>query len=421
MDSLISVIVPVYNVGKYLRRCVESITGQTKQELEIILVDDGSTDDCPGLCDYYAGRDVRVKVVHKGNGGLVSARKAGLEVASGEYIGYVDGDDWIERDFYETLYRYMEQYQADMVETGHFMDMGTGVKRMEGKLPCGRYCTEELVPVMLCDGDFNECRMQPYLWSKLFKRGLLEKCQMEADERLQCGEDMAVVYPYILGTGNVYIGEYAGYHYVQHQDSMTGMDNIGGWERDRLLIRYLKEAFERDANYSGSMLRQLNQYAKSMLLLRQPGFLDCFSGGGMLTPFGGVEGNQRVALYGAGRMGRSLYRYLELADRENAVMWGDREYALYGQFGMPVVSPEEIVGKQRRYDRLVIAVGSRKLAQGIRDFLEVKGMEKGKMAWLTEEFTSGGYDVLELLFPQATGQENAFAIDAEHLKKKQGT
>ena len=94
----ISVIIPVYNVSQYLHRCVDSVINQTYSDLEIILVDDGSPDDCPIICDEYSKKDARVKVIHKPNGGLSSARNAGLDIATGEYVGFVDSDDWIEED-----------------------------------------------------------------------------------------------------------------------------------------------------------------------------------------------------------------------------------------------------------------------------------------------------------------------------------
>ena len=103
-SGLISVIVPIYNTQKYLRRCVDSIIAQTYKNLEIILVDDGCSDGCPLICDEYARKDGRVKVVHKKNGGLSSARNAGLDAATGEYIGFVDSDDYISESMYESLY-----------------------------------------------------------------------------------------------------------------------------------------------------------------------------------------------------------------------------------------------------------------------------------------------------------------------------
>lgn len=113
---LITVIVPVYNVEKYLRRCVASIIGQTYQNLEVILVDDGSTDSSGSLCDELAIKDNRIKVIHKKNGGLSSARNCGMDVSTGEYIAFVDSDDWIVLDTYEYMLNLMDHYDADIVD-----------------------------------------------------------------------------------------------------------------------------------------------------------------------------------------------------------------------------------------------------------------------------------------------------------------
>lgn len=114
----ISVIVPVYKVEKYIHRCVESLLKQTYSNIEIVLVDDGSPDSCGGICDYFAEKDQRIKVIHKENGGLSSARNAGLKIASGEYIGFVDSDDWVETAMYEKMILFLESEQCDVVECG---------------------------------------------------------------------------------------------------------------------------------------------------------------------------------------------------------------------------------------------------------------------------------------------------------------
>ena len=116
MMDLISVIVPIYNVEPYLDRCVKSIVDQTYDHLEIILVDDGSPDNCPVLCDTWAERDRRIKVIHKTNGGLSDARNAGLAAASGGLICFIDSDDWIEPEFLSALYYAMEQTGAEIAE-----------------------------------------------------------------------------------------------------------------------------------------------------------------------------------------------------------------------------------------------------------------------------------------------------------------
>ena len=114
MDKLVSVIVPVYRAEKYLERCILSIVGQTFRNIEIILVDDGSTDSSGSICDEYAARDNRIRVIHKSNGGLSDARNAGLEICRGEYIGFVDSDDYIELDMYEVLYKFAIVHRLDV-------------------------------------------------------------------------------------------------------------------------------------------------------------------------------------------------------------------------------------------------------------------------------------------------------------------
>lgn len=117
-SSLLTVIVPVYKVEPYLRRCLDSIVNQTYKDLEIILVDDGSPDNCPVICDEYAAKDSRVKVIHQKNGGLSAARNAGLDIATGDYIAFVDSDDWIELDTYEVAIQKMNQERLDLVAFG---------------------------------------------------------------------------------------------------------------------------------------------------------------------------------------------------------------------------------------------------------------------------------------------------------------
>ena len=115
---MISIIVPVYNVESYLRKCLDSILAQTYRDLEILVVDDGSTDGSGAICDEYAGKDDRIKVFHTENKGLSCARNLGLDSANGDWIGFVDSDDWIELDMYEVLLRKAEKTGADVVECG---------------------------------------------------------------------------------------------------------------------------------------------------------------------------------------------------------------------------------------------------------------------------------------------------------------
>lgn len=122
----VSVIVPIYNVEKYLDRCMESLLNQTLKDIEIIMVDDGSPDNCPQMCDEYAKKDRRIKVVHKKNGGLSDARNAGLKVATGEYVAFVDSDDYQSLNTYEELYHQAESGDYDVVYGGAFWNKSNG-------------------------------------------------------------------------------------------------------------------------------------------------------------------------------------------------------------------------------------------------------------------------------------------------------
>jgi glycosyltransferase involved in cell wall biosynthesis len=171
MSDLISIIVPVYNMERYLGRCVSSIVNQTYEKLEIILVDDGSTDSSPQMCEDYAKKDDRIKVVHKENGGLSDARNAGLKIATGDYIGYVDSDDWIEPDMYERMVNACIDNNAEMALCRYFREyddktIDDGTDRVE---ILGR---DEILRIYITDKEgfmvYNS------VWSKLFKRELVE-------------------------------------------------------------------------------------------------------------------------------------------------------------------------------------------------------------------------------------------------------
>ena len=123
-SPILTIIIPVYNTEKYLKRCIDSVISQELQDIEIICIDDGSTDNSPVILDEYAKKDSRIKVIHKTNGGLVSVRKLGVAEAGGKYIGFVDSDDWIEPDMFESLFSITDEHDVDMVSSGYIMEGG---------------------------------------------------------------------------------------------------------------------------------------------------------------------------------------------------------------------------------------------------------------------------------------------------------
>lgn len=168
--ELISVIVPIYKVEAYLDKCVQSIVGQTYQDLEIILVDDGSPDNCGAMCDAWASKDSRIKVVHKENGGLSDARNAGLAIATGELISFIDSDDHIEPEFLRTLYDTLIGQDAQIAECAiHLVDEEGKILRSRGPSKCetiGKI--EALRRLVLEDGVYQT------VWNKLYRREVIE-------------------------------------------------------------------------------------------------------------------------------------------------------------------------------------------------------------------------------------------------------
>ena len=164
---MISVIVPVYNVEPYLRKCLDSIVAQTYTDLEILVIDDGSTDRCGAICDSYAERDPRIRVFYTENRGLSAARNLGLDHATGEYIGFVDSDDWIEPDMYEVLLKKAVQTDADIVTCRFFQEYRDRTEEFPG--PENEFATEgdEILRTYL----FNK-RICQDAWNNLYKAEL---------------------------------------------------------------------------------------------------------------------------------------------------------------------------------------------------------------------------------------------------------
>ena len=186
----VSVVVPIYNVEKYLRQCLDSIVNQTLKNIEVILVDDGSPDNCGKICDEYQARDSRIKVIHKKNGGLGSAYNAGIKAATGEYIGFVEPDDFIEPTMYEELYAYAKKLDADVVKCPYYeyWDKTDNTEEKIGlpawftntrNIPEDKTFSIEEYPILSCG--------HPAIWAALYKRTFLQEKQIKCLEAKGAG------------------------------------------------------------------------------------------------------------------------------------------------------------------------------------------------------------------------------------------
>ena len=219
-----SVIVPIYNVEKYLKRCIESVLSQTFKDFELILVDDGSLDGCGAICDEYGKRDEKIKVIHKQNGGLVSARQAGIQVATGDYVFHLDGDDAILPDALFCAYEIIEKYKPDIASFCYKPCVdGVVGDTVEDIVTEGLYnkdlMEQKLYPKLLSDENMKH--LFYFLWGKAIKRELATKYQLLVSTEISQGEDVSCVTPCFLEANTVYISKKPIYLYTVRNDSLT--------------------------------------------------------------------------------------------------------------------------------------------------------------------------------------------------------
>lgn len=215
MEELITIIIPIYQVEKYLRKCIDSVLSQTYKNLEIILVDDGSTDSSPEICEYYQKKDSRIKVIHKENGGLSDARNAGMKIATGKYIGFIDSDDYIKSDMYQVLYENIVKTNAD-ISICDFLaikESDANYNREERKQDINEYNTIEALRLLI------ENKIRSYAWNKLYKRELLEGIQFPKGKKM---EDLAVMYKIFEKAEKVVYTNKTEYYYLQRSSSILG-------------------------------------------------------------------------------------------------------------------------------------------------------------------------------------------------------
>lgn len=383
-NKLVSVVVPIYNVESYLPACVESILAQTYSNLEIILVDDGSTDGSAKICDSYAQKDKRVSVLHQKNQGAASARKNGIQAAQGEYICFSDADDVIDKD--------MVQHFVDGI--GH-CDMITGGCRtieLDGKernrmdnLPEGIYQTPEQMEevwanLVTAKGSFKDGFL-PFLFTKMYKTLLMREVIEDVDLTLVYAEDRDLLFRYILKCKSIRITHRPLYEYrirngsavlSPHPDMLRNMD---------ALYKSLTKAFEKHP-HKDDLMCQLQMFLVSRIHTI-PYWMEFHPEARMVRnlyqPHKDLRG-KKLVLYGAGAVGRDYYLQIESDKRCEIVLWADKKWKDYKRARYQIDSPEKI--KNVEFDYIVIAVKNKKTAEEIKEELVVAGIPENKILWI---------------------------------------
>lgn len=395
-NSLISIIVPIYRVESYLKECIESLLCQTLKEIEIILVDDGSDDKCPQICDDYAKVDNRIRVIHKKNGGLDSARKAGIAIAKGKYVGYVDGDDWVEPSMYEKMLEYAEQNQVAVVESGIIDSWDYRESKRHSYLPEGCYKFEkfqcEIEPYALYAGSFFQHGISPYLCTKIFLRDAIRKYQEIDDILNKIQDDTMVSLPCIVETQSLYISHECYYHYRVRTNS--GKRAVRQNEVKNFMEFY-PLMYKR---FQGSQLstlqdNQINYFSMYWLLMKAP-YVFRGQADKIFEPIRQLKPESRIVVYGAGSVGIHWMDFFSQVGL-NVVCWADKNYETLAST-YDICNPESICDYE--YDYVVIAILRETTLESARKDLLAIGIPKEKIVWINQMYI----DNPQLLLKKAT-------------------
>lgn len=249
MEPLISIIVPIYNVSKYLDRCMDTILNQTYKNLEIIMVDDESPDDCGKKCDEYAKKDERIVVIHKENAGLGMARNSGLEVAKGKYVGFIDSDDYVSIDMFQKLYKTLQKNNADTC-FGRYYDVDSEGNAREAREYYKRVLykkdqVKELILGMIgsLPGEPGDVEIGMSVWKSLYSMELIKEYNLRfPSEREFISEDIVFHMEYLQKAQCVAVCDNFGYYYCDNGASLTKSYKADRFEREKIL--YQKEINE---------------------------------------------------------------------------------------------------------------------------------------------------------------------------------
>lgn len=384
MNVLVSIIVPVYNVENYLKKCVNSLLEQTYSNIEIILVNDGSTDLSGNICDEYKEKDKRITVVHKNNGGQNSARREGIKIANGKYALFLDSDDWLEINAVHDLVLIAEDYDADIVTFGGFRECDShSFNIYDFALKEGLYYGSEIIDltkkIMSSDGIL---RGMP---TKMFRKKLVESVLMSINDKIRFSEDVAVYFSCILKAPKIYVSHMLIYHYIMRENSITRSIH------DDLLIQinefylYMKGYLIKENVYT--MLKDCLDvfiYKNTITSLNKGlmGFDEKITMPQFVMNESLLKPDSKVVLYGAGNVGKSIHKQISKNDKYEIVLWVDKYYE---KFKSSLISDVADL-KSIEFDCIIVCLKDRNLFENVKNELIIYyGIEQSKIIWADPE------------------------------------
>lgn len=366
---------------EYLNQCLESVCVQANSEIEIIIIDDGSTDMSPKICDKYAKIYPNTYVIHQENLGLVASRKVGVSLSNGQYITFVDSDDWVDNEWYAKASEYLHKYPVDILAYGCLKEYGEYSLKWENKVPSGMYAGSVLQDVkhkaIVAEESFSMWEILPHLWNKIIKADLLKKCLLHVNSEITFGEDAACVYPCLWLCHTFGIVSDLPYHYRIRNDSMSNVYSSINSKKLRLITDGMREAAYHDLKIN----QQIYLYNCFLHLLKDYASLQ--KEGMVLYPFSKVRNDDRIVVYGYGGFGNSIINYIK--DTNCVQLCGviDQQAGKYSTANIEVLYPNKI--KNMKYDYIIIAILDEPTAQGVANNLVKFGVLSEKILYITRE------------------------------------
>lgn len=362
----ISIIIPAYNVEDYIEECINSILNQTFSDIEVIAVDDGSSDRTGSILDSIV--DERLQVFHKKNGGLVSARKWGIRNATGEYITFVDGDDYIATQTYEILYQSAENTNADVIyNQAYFSDHNSDITIVSKQLKTGLYSVEKNNMDYIWHhiwGDYEDRFAQSACFS-LYKKAVASAAYMPIPDELILSEDQVFMAILSITAKSIYIMREPFYYYRYRYNSISHMAQPNVLSMIQQKYELVSRYFEHHT-HAEILMKQLKYHTiQSLMELK---FLSNIPITFYLFPYEKVPANSRIILYGAAEVGQSYYNQIQINHYCTIECWADIRFEELKPLG--VVAPDTIPDMQ--YDYIVIAVLSKNQAISISEHLVEK-------------------------------------------------
>ncbi|MCH5261291.1 MAG: glycosyltransferase [Lachnospiraceae bacterium] len=383
ITELVSVIIPVYNADSYLPECLDSVIGQTYSDLEIILIDDGATDNTGKICDQYADKDPRIRVLHQENLGAAAARKQGIQTAKGQYLCFVDADDKVD----STMFEYMATNigDCDLITSGCHCEKENGERyqRYDIFTP-GIYESDEELRYFLRNfisfDDRTEDGVLPFLWTKMFKKEIAQEVLKTVDLNIRYAEDRDFLFQYILKCKSICITHACFYHYRINSGSIVQGINKNIMNDLNNLYLSLERAFSKH-HEKKALMHQLQLYIISRIyqIPRYMRFDEEVQIVRYAFPFNNLSGENRLILYGAGKIGCSYYRQIKQKKEFDLALWVDKNWEKYQDRFVSVVSPENIKGVD--FDYIIIGVLYPQTAEEIKEELKAQGIPEDKIWW----------------------------------------